>query len=210
MGEGKRQMAQSPCSPYVGHGKDDDHDQWTIIDGEDDDHTYKMNATSPSSSTSSSLGDSTVSNGSSLFSSEMVDDATSSEMVDDATSSTNNSSSSSLDDLSDLMAQLPIKRGLSKFYQGKSQSFTTLSRVTSIEDLPKKESTLSRRQMIKASKSYAGGLDRCRSYTLIPKPIISKKTSRGSLSSLSSPSSRRGSFVSCCRPPRVHSQNKLE
>ncbi|KAG5523495.1 hypothetical protein RHGRI_035336 [Rhododendron griersonianum] len=102
MGEGKRQMAQSPCSPYVGHGKDHDHDQWTIIDGEDDDHTYKMNATSPSSSTtSSSLGGSTVSNGSSLSSSEMVDDATS--------SSNNNSSSSSLDDLSDLMAQLPIK-----------------------------------------------------------------------------------------------------
>ncbi|KAI8529605.1 hypothetical protein RHMOL_Rhmol12G0237900 [Rhododendron molle] len=206
MGEGKRQMAQSPCSPYVGHGRDHD-DQWTIVDGEDDDHTRMMNATPPSpspssSTTSSSLGGSTVSNGSSY----------SSEMVDDATSSSNNSSSSSssLDDLSDLMTQLPIKRGLSKFYQGKSQSFTTLSRVTSIEDLPKKESTLSRRQMIKASKSYAGGLDRCRSYTLIPKPIISKKTSRGSLSSLSSPSSRRGSLVSCCRPPMVHSQNKLE
>ncbi|KAH7858509.1 hypothetical protein Vadar_024765 [Vaccinium darrowii] len=186
-------MAKSPCSLHVGNGKDHD-DQWSSImdDGDQEDGvlTY-MNA---ASSSSSSLG--TVSNGSSRSSS------LSSEIVDDASSSSTNSS---LNDLSDLMTQLPIKRGLSKFYQGKSQSFTTLARVTSIEDLPKKE-TLFRRKMIKASKSYGGGLDRYKSYTLIPKPIISKKTSRGSCRSLPCPSSLRGSFVSSCRPPMIPSE----
>ncbi|PWA78686.1 hypothetical protein CTI12_AA210990 [Artemisia annua] len=76
------------------------------------------------------------------------------------------SSRSSLYDLSDLMSHLPIKRGLSKFYHGKSDSFTSLARVTSIEDLPKKEKVPYK----KMKSSY-------KSHTL-PKPIISKKKSR--------------------------------
>jgi len=111
------------------------------------------------------------------------------------------------------MAQLPIKRGLSKFYQGKSQSFTCLSRVKSIEDLPKKEANpyRTRRKLLKESKSYTGGLDTYKLHTL-PKPVISKKfISRGQLPFPSSSfQSRRASFViSNCRPPFIPVQKGL-
>lgn len=71
------------------------------------------------------------------------------------------------------------RRGLSKFYNGKSESFTALSMVTSIEDLVKKETPYKRK--VKASKSYAAGLNSYKPYTL-PKPIISKKTPKASFS----------------------------
>ncbi|KAF5932000.1 hypothetical protein HYC85_028171 [Camellia sinensis] len=145
-GEDKKQMGQSPYSMYVGDVKDEDH-QWEI-NGDQEDDAYNNG-----SSSSTSLGDSTASNGSSVSSSDMADDASSSSPSCSSTSSSNGP----LSDLSDLMTQLPIKRGLSKFYDGKSQSFTSLSRVTSIEDLPKKESPY--RRKMKASKSYGGGLD---------------------------------------------------
>ncbi|XP_057473241.1 protein OXIDATIVE STRESS 3-like [Actinidia eriantha] len=152
-------------------------------------------------SSSNSLEGSTVSNGSSS--------SRSSDMADDATSSSSSlRPTGSLYDLSELMAKLPIKRGLSKFYQGKSQSFTSLSRVTSIEDLPKKETHF--RRKMKASKSYGNGFDSYKSHTL-PKPTISKKASRSttSLSALSFPS-RRGYFVSSCRPPMIPQQKNLD
>ncbi|XP_042421859.1 uncharacterized protein LOC122009672 [Zingiber officinale] len=80
----------------------------------------------------------------------------------DATSPTsltaNMNPNGALFELSALMEHLPVKRGLSKHYQGKSQSHTSLSAVSSIEDLPKKENPY-KRKMIKASKSHAGGLD---------------------------------------------------
>ncbi|KAI8544519.1 hypothetical protein RHMOL_Rhmol08G0303500 [Rhododendron molle] len=155
-------------------------------------------------------------NGSPLSTSDNMgyddDDATSS-----STSCSSNSTSSSgpLCDLSELMAQLPIKRGLSKFYQGKSQSFTCLSRVKSIEDLPKKEANpyRTRRKSLKESKSYAGGsVDNYKLYTL-PKPVISKKVniSRGQLPfSSSSFQSRNGSFVfGNCMPPFIPVQKDL-
>ncbi|KAI3525016.1 hypothetical protein L1887_03687 [Cichorium endivia] len=119
---------------------------------------------------------STISNGSSSISScssfDTTDDASSS------CSSSVNSSGSSLLDLSDLMSQLPIKRGLSQFYHGKSESFTSLSKVMSIEDLPKQlRNPFNKMRKMKASnKSYGGGLDNYKSHTL-PKPIISKKVS---------------------------------
>lgn len=80
------------------------------------------------------------------------------------------------------------RRGLSKYYQGKSQSFTSLSRAMSIEDLAKKETPY--RKKMKSCRSYGGGLD--------IKATISKKnsSSRGSFSSLScSSAGKRGSFV---------------
>ncbi|KAJ0890833.1 hypothetical protein HanRHA438_Chr09g0428231 [Helianthus annuus] len=107
-------------------------------------------------STISNLSSSTTTTCSSSCSFDTTDDASSS-----------NSSRSSLYDMSDLMSHLPIKRGLSKFYHGKSDSFTSLARVTSIEDIPKKEKMLHKKKM---KKSY-------RSHTL-PKPVISKKNSR--------------------------------
>nr|XP_043627141.1 uncharacterized protein LOC122598620 [Erigeron canadensis] len=73
--------------------------------------------------------------------------SSSSEEVDDAISSSLGWSShnSPLYELSELMAQLPIKRGLSKYYQGKSESFGSLSNLTNIKDLAKKGNHRSRR-----------------------------------------------------------------
>ncbi|GJU27495.1 hypothetical protein Tco_0896689 [Tanacetum coccineum] len=111
---------------------------------------------------------STISNGSlsCSSSSSSLDTLDDDDDDDDDASSSAHSSRSSLYDLSDLMSHLPIKRGLSVFYHGKSDSFTSLARVTSIEDLPKKEKVPYK----KMKNSY-------KSHTL-PKPIISKKKSK--------------------------------
>ncbi|KAL8456628.1 hypothetical protein ACS0TY_033910 [Phlomoides rotata] len=78
-------------------------------------------------------------------------------------------------DLADLMAQLPIKRGLSKFYNGKSQTFGSLSNLKSNKDLGKKEmSGIIRRRRMKSSKSDGGNLNR--QHKVGPKATI-KKTS---------------------------------
>ncbi|KAL8189336.1 hypothetical protein R6Q57_028902 [Mikania cordata] len=112
---------------------------------------------------------------SSSSSSSSFSSCSSLDTADDASSSSLASSSSSSLDLSDLMITLPIKRGLSKFYQGKSESFTSLARVMSIEDLPKRmnnyyNNPYNKMKKLKAnSKSHGGGLD--------PKPIITKKIS---------------------------------
>ncbi|CAI9286329.1 unnamed protein product [Lactuca saligna] len=119
-------------------------------------------------------GASTISNGSSSnFSCSSLD------TTDDASSSSSvNSNGSSLLDLSSLMSELPIKRGLSQFYHGKSESFTSLAKVMSIEDLPKKlKNPYTRMRKMKTnSKSYGGGLDNYKLHTL-PKSTISKKLS---------------------------------
>uniref|UniRef100_A0A7C8Z254 Oxidative stress 3 n=1 Tax=Opuntia streptacantha TaxID=393608 RepID=A0A7C8Z254_OPUST len=143
------------------------------------------------SSSSKSYDDgSTISKESSSSSSELLDDASTS-------SSSSPQSSGPLYELSELMNQLPIKRGLSKYYQGKSQSFTSLAKVTSLEDLAKKETPHQRK--LKACRSYGGGLNNFRSYTQ-PKPTISKKNSKGSPSNLSC-LSRKGSFIGSPKPP---------
>ncbi|KAG9158348.1 hypothetical protein Leryth_026931 [Lithospermum erythrorhizon] len=59
----------------------------------------------------------------------------SSELEEDASSSP---SFSPLFHLCELMGQLPIKRGLSKYYDGKSESFTSLASVGNLEDIVKK------------------------------------------------------------------------
>ncbi|KAI3802881.1 hypothetical protein L1987_31026 [Smallanthus sonchifolius] len=92
----------------------------------------------------------------------------SSEVLDDATSSSSSSSSMSFHDgplyeLSELMAHLPLKRGLSKFYHGKSESFGSLANFKNIEDLAKKRSQRSRRPKCKSQ-----------SQTLSPKGTIVK------------------------------------
>lgn len=95
------------------------------------------------------------------------------------------------------------RRGLSKYFQGKSQSFTSLSKVRSIEDLAKKENPYNNRRKMKACKSYAGGLDSHKLYTL-PKATISKKASRSG--SLSFTSRRSGSFLGTNRIPPLPAQ----
>ncbi|CAO2822921.1 unnamed protein product [Amaranthus hypochondriacus] len=92
------------------------------------------------------------------------------DLMEDAISSSNGG----LFQLSDLMDQLPIKRGLSKYYQGKSQSFTSLTSVESLEDLSKKENPYNKR--IKLCRSYCRGFDTKKLCS--PKPSISKNNSR--------------------------------
>uniref|UniRef100_J3LFX4 Uncharacterized protein n=1 Tax=Oryza brachyantha TaxID=4533 RepID=J3LFX4_ORYBR len=58
----------------------------------------------------------------------------SSELADDASSSSSGSADRHFE-MSDLMTQLPFKRGLSRFFDGKSQSFASLAAVASLENL---------------------------------------------------------------------------
>ncbi|KAG8483370.1 hypothetical protein CXB51_022315 [Gossypium anomalum] len=156
-----------------------DHDDHIIIYDDDDDGIT-------SSSSSSFIGDEYSRTCSSSSSLDMVDDAASS------------SSSSTIDGplfhLSELMAQLPIKRGLSKYFQGKSQTFTSLSSVNTIEELAKKETPFYRKKL-KACKSH-------KLYTP-PRATIGKKLWRNHGLSSSCPGRNvRSSFLSG-RPPII-------
>ncbi|KAJ6711556.1 OXIDATIVE STRESS 3 [Salix purpurea] len=192
MGEGQEKMLQSPCTARRNDDSYEKHkDQWVILGvggggGEDD------------TGNTSSLDNPSSTNGSTASSLDMVDD--------DASSCSSSNSNGPLFELSELLSHLPIKRGLSKYYEGKSQSFTSLSRVASMEDLAKKE-TGCRRKM-KGSKSYANGLAFHKSYRL-PKPVIAKKvSSRVSIPSFCFPD-RRGSFLNRARPPPIPLRKKF-
>ena len=94
-----------------------------------------------------------------------------------------------------------IRRGLSKFYQGKSESFTCLSWLTSIDDLAKEERLHIEENTREVRDLKVAWMPTKRSLTL-PKPLISKKISRDSFSS--SFSNRRGSFINgSSRPPQI-------
>lgn len=138
--------------------------------------------------------------------------STESDSFEEVTSSTSSFSSSTstdpLNNMSSLLQQLPLKRGLSKFYQGKSQSFTSLTNVKSLEDLVKPENSYNKK--LKSCKSYGEGLgesqgSKCDSSVgdmssrLVSKKGVHSANSRGSCSSLSA---RRGSvnFMGS-RPP---------
>ncbi|XP_010536834.1 PREDICTED: metabotropic glutamate receptor-like protein P [Tarenaya hassleriana] len=109
--------------------------------------------------------------------------SSSSDFAEDASSSSSSSSPSSngpLHDLSELMNHLPIKRGLSKFYEGKSQSFTSIANAKSIEDLCKKKWSRSGGGAVrmKPCKSSCGLLDQSHKRAFSPKATISKKATR--------------------------------
>ncbi|XP_022721476.1 uncharacterized protein LOC111278958 [Durio zibethinus] len=171
MGEGDlKGMFQVPGYVEKKDKHDQEHGDHHLLNMEDDGDDDDVTTTSESS-----LGEHSRTSQGSVTSS--------SDFVDDASSSTSNSSSTNclngpLYELSELMAQLPIKRGLSKYFHGKSESFTSLSSVKSIEELAKKESPY--RKKMKACKSYGGGLDSHKLYTL-PRATISKKFSRNSV-----------------------------
>ncbi|KAF6141711.1 hypothetical protein GIB67_027889 [Kingdonia uniflora] len=163
----------------VFHSAGVEHGQWKTMDDDDD-------CCDSLSTTTSSLSDSFTSITSS--SSDLEEDASSASL-----------SNGPLYELSDLMAQLPIKRGLSNHFQGKSQSFTSLCNVKSIEDLAKKENPYTKK--MKLCRSYGVGLENKKSFA--PKVCsknISKKASRGSYVSLIAKRS------SSCRP--LFSQEK--
>ncbi|KAI3772835.1 hypothetical protein L6452_04029 [Arctium lappa] len=115
---------------------------------------------------------------------DLDESSSSSDTIEDTSSSSSSSSYGPLFELSELMAELPIKKGISKFYQGKSESFASLTSVKSIEDLAKKGkySYRSRRSM----KSSYGGVE---SQRLSPKATIAKNKKGSIFSSLGKMSS---------------------
>ncbi|KAM3394321.1 hypothetical protein CQW23_09486 [Capsicum baccatum] len=110
-----------------------------------------------------------------------------------------------LQNMSTLLQELPFKRGLSKHYNGKSQSFTSLSNVRSLEDLAKPENPYNKK--LKSCKSYGVFLEGFKSDNNLYPPIRSKSSStlgskRRSFSSLRA--KRNGSFLgnnNTSRPP---------
>ncbi|XP_057752513.1 protein OXIDATIVE STRESS 3-like [Arachis stenosperma] len=155
---------------------DGNNNNWVVKDGDHDDDICDASISTGSISSEDSMN--------SACSSSSSDD----ELAEDASSSSSSSNSNGpLYKLSELMNHLPIKRGLSMFYQGKAESFTCLERVQSIENLAKKENgssgyrnrkrimkwrglDTSNRRMMRISSSYTS-----------PKAKISKKPpSRGS------------------------------
>ena len=114
--------------------------------------------------------------------SEATSSSSSSEPADEASSSSSSSSSADLFEMSALMTHLPIRRGLSKFFDGKSQSFASLAAVGSLEDLAKPA-----RRRLKPSRSCGGGLDAHRDRFLSPRrhcPKARKAAARAALAVL--------------------------
>ncbi|CAJ2640619.1 unnamed protein product [Trifolium pratense] len=157
----------------------------------------------------------------SFFSSSSSSDVSSFESDSDSneevTSPTSSSSSTHqleeadpLNNMSSLFQQLPIKRGLSKFYQGKSQSFTSLTNVKSLEDLVKPESPYNKK--LKSCKSYGGFYENQDSISnsamskFGSKKGVHSASSRGSCSSLNARKGSNSNFMGT-RPP-VHPHNR--
>ncbi|CAH2069729.1 unnamed protein product [Thlaspi arvense] len=83
-------------------------------------------------------------------------------------------------------------RGLSKFYEGKSQSFTSLANVKSLEDLMKRGfKNRNYGAGRKACRSTGGIIDQSYKRVYNPKATISKKPTRTPSSALSCLSRRR-------------------
>jgi len=104
--------------------------------------------------------------------------SSSSELHEDASSSSSRSADPF--EMSALMTQLPIKRGLSKFFDGKSQSFASLAAVGSLEDLAKPA-----RKRLKPSRSCGGGLDAHRDRFLSPRRHFPKAAGARKMAALS-------------------------
>jgi len=102
--------------------------------------------------------------------------------------------SDSLYDLSSMVAQLPVKKGLSRYYDGKSQSFACMSEVRCLEDLRKKVIPFKK---IKPSKCYValdGGNQGCH---------IPSSNSRATGSSCANLMARSNSKNMLYRPPPI-------
>ncbi|KAG4966504.1 hypothetical protein AAZX31_14G194200 [Glycine max] len=128
----------------------------------------------------SSESESGISSGSSL-------DSDSFEEVTSPTSSSSSSSSDQLvteplNEMSSLFQQLPIKRGISKYYEGKAQSFTSLAKVSSLEDLVKPENPYNKK--LKTCRSYGGVMGETQIAKCSPSAISMQGSQRGSCSFL--------------------------
>ncbi|KAG6506364.1 hypothetical protein ZIOFF_031687 [Zingiber officinale] len=103
---------------------------------------------------------------------------------DDATYSSPSSSSLPSFDISSLSvsleAKIPVKRGLSRFYEGKSKSFRCLSEVRCIEDLAKQETPSGKRLKASGEYGFDSTQNRCNEPIFNGRTISKKTTSKGS------------------------------
>ncbi|RDX78493.1 hypothetical protein CR513_41223 [Mucuna pruriens] len=129
---------------------------------------------------SSSESESGISSGSSLDS-DSFEEVTS--PASSSSSSPHQLATQPFNDMSSLFQQLPIKRGLSKYYQGKAQSFTSLAKVRSLEDLVKPENPYNKK--LKSCRSYGWGMGESQRAKCSPSGISRQGSQRGSCSSLS-------------------------
>ncbi|CAI9763499.1 unnamed protein product [Fraxinus pennsylvanica] len=161
-----------------------------------------------------------LSSSSSSSSSNSIDSSESEDVFEEVNSSGSSSSSPTcessgsssssfqpLQDMSSLLQELPVKRGLSRHYNGKSQSFTSLSNVRALEDLAKPENPYNKK--LKSCKSYGGlFLESCREENprrnKSSSRLISKRTTaRGSCSSLLSGKRTNYGFIGNRPPPGI-------
>ncbi|KAL5699644.1 hypothetical protein ACHQM5_030519 [Ranunculus cassubicifolius] len=66
-----------------------------------------------------------------------------------------------LGSMSSLEESLPIKRGLSKFYGGKSRSFANLMEIRRVEDVTKPEHPFNKRKRILRTSRFHSAVDLC-------------------------------------------------
>ncbi|KAG4935070.1 hypothetical protein JHK85_049989 [Glycine max] len=118
------------------------------------------------------------------------------DQYDDLVGSFSSSSSSTSSSVSGISSGSSLESD--SFEEGKSQSFTSLTNVRSLEDLAKPENPYNKR--LKSCKSYAGGLAESHSTRAVSKRgMVHSTSSRGSCSSF-----RRGSATTNfmgSRPP---------
>jgi hypothetical protein len=92
------------------------------------------------------------------------------------------------------------RKGLSKYYRGKSQSFTSISDATCVQDLAKK---ISYSKRMKMCKSYSAGLDMNQQSTNLPrasKKVIAKRPSNASVAKVMSRTSNTSHLYSRSKP----------
>lgn len=180
------------------HGIMDDDEKKEV------DHVEVSSSSSQVSSVLSSEEDSDLFDGEEEEEEEEVNSCASNSTSTSPTSDLSSSSSGvsgPLQDMSSLFQDLPFKRGLSKHYNGKSQSFTSLANVRCLEDLAKPENPYNKK--LKSCKSYGGLFQsyhagRSNTHHSNTSRLISKKSSRGSCSSLCV---KRNSSFTGNRPP---------
>eukprot|EP01018_Ginkgo_biloba_P007672 Gb_18083 [translate_table: standard] len=158
------------------------------------------------SSCSSSIGQDSSANGSTLTGSN---EGSSGDME------VQSSFKGPLDTLSSLEDSLPIKRGISNFFSGKSRSFTSLSDAVSIKDLVKPDNPYhkKRRSLLACGNNW----DRHRSYPprntsagISKKPLHSSKSTLALVVAMSNSENSRGGYEQELRLPPLPPQQKMQ
>uniref|UniRef100_A0A0E0AAX0 Uncharacterized protein n=1 Tax=Oryza glumipatula TaxID=40148 RepID=A0A0E0AAX0_9ORYZ len=110
-----------------------------------------------------------------------------------------------------LLAQLPLRTGLSKYYQGKSQSFTSLRNARCVQDLAKKTTPYITRMKLQLRRGH-GVADRLSNSRRAPGPCsktMAKKATRCSSDRLLSRAREHKPLHSSSSTPAQQSKKEL-